>query len=297
MTGPRRAQVEGTLAAGRGCLTVAMVIGLTGCPPGFPPPDPIECEPLIRIPDVSTLVSVYSPMGIGRPILIDATEVTQGQYRRFLEATDGGTDTTGQPGFCAWNATFAPSPDCYADIARSDELVACDHQPQTCVDWCDALMYCQWAGKRLCGRIRDGSLIPLGLTVSLDSEWYVACSSGTMYPYSPGLIDDAHMCNTLDCARELSCPYSPGGTRVLPPGSMPSCQSPHESYGGVYDLTGNVWEWENACDGMDGAADRCAFRGGSVSDGGSGVRCDTVPSQARAVAHVEVGFRCCADPP
>ncbi|MBX3246651.1 MAG: SUMF1/EgtB/PvdO family nonheme iron enzyme [Myxococcales bacterium] len=245
--------------------------------------------------DVSPLVSVRNPLEPTQPIRIDATEVTQGQYQRFLEATNGGAEVSGQPTYCAWNTTYAPGTECFGP--RVAEILACDVRPQTCVDWCDAYMYCQWVGKRLCGRIRDGVGHPLVSAATLNDEWYVACSSGQQYAYSPGSSDEVYKCNTLDCFAAQSCTYSPGQTRIVPPGSMPDCQSPSDNYHGVYDLTGNIWEWTNACDGSDGPDDICAYRGGSISHGGSGVRCDVIPNRrTRSYQSSEVGFRCCADP-
>jgi len=87
---------------------------------------------------------------------------------------------------------------------------------------------------------------------------------------------------------------------TVPVGSMPQCQSQEAAYAGVYDLAGNVWEWEDACRGTAGAGDACAFRGGDYTETGSsdlvcgppaaGLRADT------SDVSFKVGFRCCSDP-
>lgn len=85
-----------------------------------------------------------APVDVGT-YCVDSTEVTGRQYLEFLAAKAG--DTSGQPVDCSWNTTFEPA----ADIDPNEYPVAF-------VDWCDALAYCTWAGKRLCGKIGGGPL-------------------------------------------------------------------------------------------------------------------------------------------
>ena len=106
---------------------------------------------------------------------IDSTEVTVGQYRAFTDAK--GTDVSGQPPQCAWNATYA------AASGGTDEI------PIAGVDWCDAHAFCAWAGKRLCGKHAAGKFVgSVGSTELGDfntHEWLLACSDlGQLrYPY------------------------------------------------------------------------------------------------------------------
>ena len=72
---------------------------------------------------------------------IDSTEVTRAQYGIFVASTDVGA--LPEPAFCAWNKSFLPY-DGWKDLPHDD-------RPVTKVNWCDAYMYCAWAGKRLCG--------------------------------------------------------------------------------------------------------------------------------------------------
>ncbi len=76
---------------------------------------------------------------------IDATEVTNDEYGKFIVAKNG--NTAGQPTACAWNTAYAPS---------CAQLVKTAKSPVSCIDWCDAYAFCAWAGKRLCGRIGGG---------------------------------------------------------------------------------------------------------------------------------------------
>lgn len=274
-------------------LPVLLVLGACG-----DSPEPyVYCDDDAVFPDVTALIQTSS-------VWIDATEVTQGQYRAFLDATGGGTDVGDQPVYCEWNTSYVPDEGCYvrglADERMLDETLGCDSRPQTCVDWCDAYMYCQWAGKHLCGSTRSdppGGRLSLELGATTDSEWYVACSSGGPNRYSPGEFEDvSRNCNVLECQSQDTCLYDeqefPSGT-VVAPGTMAGCQSPSSLYDGVYDLSGNVGEWDNSCDGETGPDDACAARGGNYLNA---LPCDTPLTPARSATQAFLGFRCCGDP-
>lgn len=71
----------------------------------------------------------------------DSTEVTRAQYAVF--AASASFDDPRLPSFCSWKTSYTPTAH-WNDSPRDD-------RPVTRVDWCDAYMYCTWAGKRLCG--------------------------------------------------------------------------------------------------------------------------------------------------
>jgi formylglycine-generating enzyme required for sulfatase activity len=211
---------------------------------------------------------------------IDATEVTRSQYEAWLATSPA---TSGQPGYCQWNTTFTPSPACTSktDVCKTN----CDNHPQVCVDWCDAYAYCAAVGKRLCGKVGGG---PSGYddykNASL-SQWYNACVSGganNAYPY--GNAYQGQACNGLDAGK---------GTTV-PVGSMSECQSKDPGFKGVLDLSGNVYEWEDACNGTSGIGDSCRGREGSFAEDASKLRCDFVGDGTRDFADPYLGLRCCA---
>jgi formylglycine-generating enzyme required for sulfatase activity len=164
----------------------------------------------------------------------------------------------------------------------------CGEHPQVCVDWCDAQAYCEAAGKRLCGSIGGGATPfargnarPAGAPLG---QWENACSAAgkTRFPY--GDKPRAEACNTSDGGR--------GTTAKV--GEMSACQSTVEGYRDILDLSGNAWEWEDACE--DETADAfCHVRGGSFNSETALDECSAVHTYHRDFASYFVGFRCCAD--
>jgi formylglycine-generating enzyme required for sulfatase activity len=211
---------------------------------------------------------------------IGRTEVTRCQYQVWL---DTNPQTNQQPSYCSWNTTFTPSSICMAS-SYVCQGASCGNHPQVCVDWCDAYAYCKGVGKRLCGK-RGGRANVYGAGASArPSQWYNAClsdGSNNAYPY--GSTYSGSTCNGKDAGK---------GTTV-PVGSMSGCQSMVAGYEGVYDLSGNVWEWEDSCDGTAGQQDLCRVRGGSFGDYDSHLRCDYVIDGVRYGAYDYIGLRCC----
>jgi formylglycine-generating enzyme len=214
---------------------------------------------------------------------IDATEVTQEQYLGFVEDTKvDPTQESAQPqALCSANASFKPS--CHWNDGPLEPTM-----PVVCVSWCDAWAYCNWNGKRLCGRLGGGTLLPEDSGQPNISEWTYACSSGgtSAYPYGPDYVQTK--CNTETQS-------------MVPAGSKPDCQSTSSVYAGAYDLSGNVWEWEDSCSGIGDASDldMCNLRGGGFKNSGgdtSVYSCFTYTIGAeRHTDWEDIGFRCCAD--
>jgi sulfatase modifying factor 1 len=204
---------------------------------------------------------------------IDATEVTNASYAAFLMSK--GADTSGQPSFCSWNSSYAPS---CASAAKQDDA------PVTCVNWCDAYAFCAWAGKRLCGKIGGGPTSAASLTDPSSDQWYRACSHAGDHDYPYGDKYQSGLCN--DVNRGLGKPVAVASSN--------GCQG---GYPGIFDMSGNANELEDACDGTTGPNDNCTFRGGAFDDGpptNSYLPCSSPGTPlARNFTDNTIGFRCC----
>jgi hypothetical protein len=206
---------------------------------------------------------------------IDESEVTNAQYGDFLDAK--GNDLAGQPPSCSWNDSYFP--DYWPPPA------ARAHHPVVYVDWCDAAAYCAWAGKRLCGGIGGGAVPGGQIDDAAKSQWFAACTSGGSHTYGYGSTFNATKCNGVDHP----------STTTVEVMSLAGCHGPAAPFSAVYDLSGNVWEWEDACD-PPGGAGYCRQRGGGFGSGMIGAfdgACQGGRQYVPQVRQSDVGFRCC----
>ena len=217
---------------------------------------------------------------------IDSTEVTIGQYQAWLGKSP---TTSNQISVCAsWNTSYTPNTGCL----NSQWACLDANCPQVCVNWCDAYAYCAAVGKRLCGKIGGGSNGYNDHASAALSQWYASCTSNgkysaTSYPY--GDTYQGTYCNGNDHWGGNSALW-----KTVAVGSMTSCQSTQPGYAGVYDLSGNISEWEDSCDGTTGPNDNCWRRGGGFNNASDYMQCDTTFSDTRNSDNGAFGFRCCS---
>lgn len=297
-----------TCGTPKDCISDTCNDDVCSCPPGMT--------------EASTSVNI--------PYCIDAYEATYNEYTAFMQAHE----VTEQPAFCAWNTSYHPT-DNFPQLQEWSNL------PITNINWCDAYMYCHTAvpGKHLCGQIANPSagvnegdpISPSDANNPLTDEWYNACSDqgANEYPYSANQYDDGAFCNgsqsLVQAAWESGCNSitpgygSPrptvcaGETYSIPTyaGCGDTAYWEADCIGGtsnaLYDMSGNVAEWENSCasylDGGGGDAgadggmtDLCNVRGGSYVSGAAGLTCKTnsaQPPRARDVTADDIGIRCC----
>ncbi|MGE5788277.1 MAG: formylglycine-generating enzyme family protein, partial [Myxococcales bacterium] len=219
------------------------------------------------------------PTMVGLPLgyCIDSTEVTRIQYAAWLSSTSSATLEAQDAANCGWNKSFTPSSD------WTSLTPAGPNKPVAYVDWCDAYAYCKGVGKRLCG-MQGGGSNPFEKYAELQSsQWYAACTSNGPNSYSYGSTYEPTKCNGQDAAIDATVAV----------GARTGCTPTVIGYQGIYDLSGNVSEWEDSCEPRE-AAVYCRLRGGNYTLGAAFVMCGTHAEAPRSDAHAEFGFRCCA---
>jgi len=215
-----------------------------------------------------TMVRVDALLG---SYCIDTTEVTVSQFNAFIIATGG--SLAGTPPVCT-QAVVTPPVD---NLPQDQSLPVSD------LGECHAIAYCQWAGKRLCGAIGTG-----GSTIGVeprDTEWTYACINGVhnlAYPY--GSTFDPQACN-IDTAGPV------------PVASEPACKGTVAPYDQIFDMVGNVSEFQNDLgDGTSVGAEGGAYTT-PVSDASAGGCAFQKGFNGVLFDFPESGFRCCADLP
>ncbi len=220
---------------------------------------------------------------------IDRTEVTNAQYRKFVDAGGYTNQAYWTEAGWAWKGqNNATQPNCWGDGNFNQA-----QQPVVCVSWYEAYAYARWVGGRL----------------PTEAEWEKAArgTDGRIYPWG----------NTWDGTRvnfcDRNCTYdwkdagvNDGYATTAPVGSYANGVSPY----GALDLAGNVWEWTSSAWGKnfdkpdfaypytpnDGREDQSStdvrvLRGGSWYDGARDVRSAIRFSVVPGYRGINIGFR------
>lgn len=193
---------------------------------------------------------------------IDATEVTNAQFARFVEETgyvtlaerkpdweeikkqvEPGTPKPDESMLVAASLVFTPTkgPVPLDDYTQwwtwmpganwrhpegpASDLVGKDDHPVVHVAWDDAIVYCVWAKKRL----------------PSEAEWEYACRGGTEHKRFPWGDEPPTGKNPPANVWQGQFPYdntvADGHRLTAPVKSFPA------NFYGLYDMGGNVWEW------------------------------------------------------
>jgi len=206
---------------------------------------------------------------------IDKKEVTVAEYGECMKA-----------GQCTRPKDHARNKYCNVGLAERS-----DH-PANCVDWSEAVAYCQWKGKRL----------------PTEAEWEKAARAGSSsrYPWgqdvscAKAILDDG---KTFASAGDE--PDGCGEDRSWPVGSRPVNAL------GLYDMHGNVGEWTSVwyapkaitdygngnLNGPAGGKQR-VVRGGSWDENKLNLRSsfrNVKPPVSGKSIYGSIGFRCAND--
>jgi sulfatase modifying factor 1 len=183
-----------------------------------------------------------------RSFRIGATEVTVGQFRQFVKATEYKTtaesDGRGALAFFPNSEKaldqFATNKDC---TWRNPGFKQNDQHPVVCVSWKDAVAFCKWLSKK------EGATYRL----PTEAEWEYAARAGSTTSYIGGDSADTVYAygNVADAALEAAHPgmalrqriarleksEGDGFVYTAPVASLKANRR------GLFDTHGNVWEW------------------------------------------------------
>ena len=196
-----------------------------------------------------------------KDFFIDANEVTNGEYAKFLNDSFVKINLYGHPAEPAnkdytpdfWESPFYSQPD----------------QPVVGIDWWDAYAYANWAGKRL----------------PTKEEWEVAArgKEGSFYPWG----DDFEIGKTATQELHLK----------IPPFVGQFCEDVSEA--GVYELGGGVTEWTSSrilSEGIGRPTAQYILKGGNYKMKGVVYSVAFFNEKGdRNLRHETVGFRCAMD--
>jgi len=235
------------------------------------------------------------------PYYIDKYEVTNAQFREFVEATGYVTDAERKGRGEVWNPrdplkrvffggvnwqhpnAWRKSPVEHPAIWENYDIVTRMNYPVVQISWNDAEAYCRWVGKRL----------------STEAEWEKAArgSKGQVWPWG----------DEFDLQKDNVTAYTNMGTEEpMPFGQFSTDVSPY----GVYDMAGNVREWIADWYASDYYAHSPAknpmgaetgqfrvLRGGSwANSDSSNLRCSSRAYKPPDYSSNFVGFRCAWNP-
>ena len=187
---------------------------------------------------------------------MDVYEVTNAQFRQFIEANGYGSESYWSEAGWQWLQNRERTEPSY----WTDEAVNQPSQPVVGVTWYEAEAYCRWAGKAL----------------PTDEQWDNSCRGADQRSYPWG--DQPLESNGAPMASQS------GEIQTAAVGSAPQAQSPE----GIHDLAGSVLEWT----ATEKAGEGFVLRGGSGPADSENVGCQVSHTLLPTITANFIGFRC-----
>ena len=218
------------------------------------------------------------------------TEITVGQWRRFVDATrylseaekNGAATTLNRTGN-KWETIKGVS---WRD-PRFDTKPK-DNYPVCCISWNDAVAYCEW----LTETEKKAKRLPAGMICRLptEAEWEYACRAGSQTKFWWG---------EMPAAGDRRLNWVPGTEKFSGPAPVDHYRAKGRNRFGLADMLGNLAEWcldqaDPACaheECYKGKANACVLRGGSFSQGVEHCRCAARRLMSPASTTTQFGFR------
>ncbi len=160
---------------------------------------------------------------IARPFALMVTELTVGEFEKFVKQTNYKIQAESGTGCYIWTGSVWK-----IDTARSwrnPGFPQSARQPVVCVNWDDAVAYAEWLSAQTGKRYRLPS----------EAEWEYAVRANEPSAYWWGDEMKEGMANCKGCDGRW------GGKQTSPVGSFTA--NPF----GLFDTAGNVWEWTQDC--------------------------------------------------
>ncbi len=225
---------------------------------------------------------------ITHPFYMGATDVTVGQFEKFVEATGYKTDDERGGGTYGWTGRIWKKSPQYN--WRTPSIPQGPDYPVTCMSWNDAEAFCRWIDGRL----------------PTEAEWEYACRAGTTtrFWWGDSKSEAGQYANVADNTAKQKFP----NWRAFSTTDGYVFTSPVASYRpnawGLYDMIGNGWKWcqdrystdyyanspEDNPQGPSSGHDR-VLRGGSWSFGPTHCRSAYRVTGDSSDGYLSTGFR------
>lgn len=240
---------------------------------------------------------------ISRRFLMSTTEVTVGQFKKFVQSTGYQT-----------SAEKAGSSITLIDVGwrevkdmnwRNPGFPQEDDHPVVDVSWLDTIAFANWlSDQEDLSRCYQGSTqwnqSCLGYRLPTSAEWEYAARAGTTTPYYTGPCISTDQANFDGRITTLNaqCPNGVYRANTVPVGSfMPNAW-------GIYDMHGNVSEWVWDCatsldmyENNPSMSNSRIRRGGGWFDRAGRLRVDELSGASIQNGSGQMGFRVCRSLP